>query len=186
MEFIIAQIISVLTTVTAVLSMQFKGVKPILICQILSNLFCATTFVLLGAYSGCVICLVAIVQCLIVFAYDVKKVKPPLWIIVTFILLYVAVSAVLFQSFADIFSAMGAVFFAIGMVQKKSSATRRWYFASPICWIVYDLFSAAYGNILTHGIIFVSTLLAIVRLDLPEYKQMLIGAKAATTPDEED
>lgn len=171
MEFILAQVISILTTATAVLSMQFKGVKPILICQILSNLFCAMTFILLGAYSGCVICLVAIVQCLIIFAYDVKNLKPPLWIIVTFILLYVAVSAALFQSFADVFSAMGAVFFAIGMAQKRSSATRRWYFINPICWIVYDLFSGAYGNILTHGIIFVSTLLAIIRLDLPEYRR---------------
>ena len=183
MEFILAQVISILTTVTAVLSMQFKGIKPILLCQILSNLFCATTFILLGAYSGCVICLVAIVQCLIVFAYDTKKVKPHRVVIFLFILLYIAVSAVLFQSFADVFSAMGAVFFAVGMVQRTSSATRRWYFANPICWIVYDLFSGAYGNILTHGIIFVSTLLAIIRLDLPEYKRMLSGAGSETTPE---
>ena len=55
MEFILAQVISVLTTATAVLSMQFKGIKPILICQILSNFLCATTYILLGGYSGSII-----------------------------------------------------------------------------------------------------------------------------------
>lgn len=184
MSFIIAQIISILTTATAVLSMQFKGIKPILFCQILSNLFCAATYILLGGYSGSIICLIAIVQCLVVFAYNVKKVKPHLWVILVFIALYVAASAILFQSFADVFSAMGAVIFAIGIVQKNAAATRRWYVANPVCWILYDLFTMAYGNVLTHGIIFVSTLLAIIRLDLPEYKRAHIGAKKASMPDE--
>ena len=85
MSFIIAQIISILTTATAVLSMQFKGIKPILFCQILSNLFCAATYILLGGYSGSIICLIAIAQCLVVFAYNVKKVKPHLWVILVFI-----------------------------------------------------------------------------------------------------
>ena len=110
-------------------------------------------------------------QCLVVFAYNVKKVKPHLWVILVFIALYVAASAVLFQSFADVFSAMGAVIFAIGIVQKKTSAMRLWYVANPVCWILYDVFTMAYGNILTHGIIFISTLLAIIRLDLPEYRR---------------
>lgn len=185
MNFIIAQIISILTTATAVLSMQFKGIKPILICQILSNLFCATTYILLGGYSGSIICLIAIAQCLVVFAYNAKKIKPHLWVILVFIALYVATSAILFQSFADVFSAMGAVIFAIGIVQKKASATRRWYVANPVCWILYDIFTMAYGNILTHGIIFISTLLAIIRLDFPEYKRALIGTKKAQLPDKE-
>ena len=171
--FYIAQAISILTTLSAVLSMQFKSMKYVLICQILSNLFCATTFILLGAYSGCVICLIAVFQCLIICAYNAKNVKPHLAVILSFIALYIAASAILFQSVADVFSAMGAVVFAIGMTQKKSSTTRLWYAFNPICWIVYDLFALAYGNILTHSILFVTTLLAIIRLDLPEYKQKL-------------
>lgn len=170
MEFIVAQAISVLTTIAAILSMQFKSMKPVLWCQILSNLLCATTFILLDAFSGSIICLIAIVQCLVIFAYNTKDRKPPLAVILGFILLYIAASVFLFQSFADIFSAMAAVIFAIGMTQKKASAARLWYVANPLFWIVYDLFSMAYGNIITHSLIFISTLIGIIRLDLPVYR----------------
>ena len=170
MDFILAQVISILTTTFAVLSMQFKGMKPVLICQLICNLFCSTTYILLGAYSGSLICLIAIVQCLVVFFYTKKEIQPPVAIIFVFMALYVAASAFLFQSFADLFSAMGAVFFAIGMTQKSASAARLWYVANPVCWIFYDVFTQAYGNILTHGLIFTSTLIAIIRLDLPVYR----------------
>ena len=170
MDFIIAQAISVLTTAFAVLSMQFKSMKHVLICQLICNLLCSTTYVLLGAYSGSLICLIAIVQCLVVFFYNKKRIQPHIAVILVFIALYIAASAILFQSFADVFSAMGAVFFAIGMTQKSSAAARRWYIANPVCWILYDIFALAYGNILTHGIIFISTLIAIIRLDLPNYR----------------
>jgi hypothetical protein len=65
---------------------------------------------------------------------------------------------------------MAAVIFAIGMTQKKASAARLWYVANPLFWIVYDLFSMAYGNIITHSLIFISTLIGIIRLDLPVYR----------------
>ena len=171
MEFIIAQVISVFTTASAVLSMQFKGMKPVLVCQIISNLMCAATFLLLGGLSGMAICSVAILQCIVVFACNVKGIKPPLPILLGFIGAYVVCSLVFFQSFVDVFSAMGAVFFAIGMAQDKASAARRWYLANPVCWLIYDVFTMAYGNVLTHAILFFTTLLAIVRLDLPEYRR---------------
>ena len=171
MEFVIAQGISVLTTVFAVLSMQFKGMRAVLLCQLLCNLFCASSYILLGAYSGSIICLIAIFQCLAIFAYNAKGNQPPRVLLLVFIACYVAASAFLFQSFADLFSAMGAVFFAIGMVQKKASAARLWYVANPVCWMVYDLFSMAYGNLITHGIILLSTVIGIIRLDLPAYRR---------------
>jgi beta-lactamase regulating signal transducer with metallopeptidase domain len=39
---------------------------------------------------------------------------------------------------------------------------------NPLCWLVYDLFTAAYGNFILHVIVFSTTLLAILRRDLKQ------------------
>ena len=171
MEFILAQVISVLTTAFSVLSMQFKNVKPILLCQLMSNLLCSITYLLLGGFSGAAICLVAILQCIVSFVCNVKDIKPHWLLCVGFTAVYVACSIVWAQSVADVFSAMGAVVFSIGMTQKKASVTRLWYAANPVCWMIYDVFTMAYGNLITHLIIFASTMAAIIRIDLAAYRK---------------
>jgi hypothetical protein len=52
------------------------------------------------------------------------------------------------------------------MVQKSSAKTRIVYLLNPIFWTVYDIFTLAYVNTFIHGAIFVSTLVAIIRLDI--------------------
>ena len=78
MEFYIAQGISVLTALTAIVGMQMKNMKAILLSQILANLFTASTYFLLNAFSGAGICLVAIVQAVVMFFYNRKNKTPVL------------------------------------------------------------------------------------------------------------
>ena len=52
MEFYIAQGISVLTSIVAIIMTQFKNMKNILIGQIIVNLLTASTYFLLGGISG--------------------------------------------------------------------------------------------------------------------------------------
>ena len=76
MEFYLAQGISVLTGIVAVVMMQFKDMRKILIGQILANLLTASTYFLLGGFSGAGICLIAIVQTVTMFLYNLKE-RPP-------------------------------------------------------------------------------------------------------------
>ena len=52
MEFYIAQGISIVTALVAILSMQLKNMKSILIFQITANLLAASTYFLLDIFSG--------------------------------------------------------------------------------------------------------------------------------------
>ena len=58
-----------------------------------------------------------------------------------------------------------AVCYAFSVVQTKSSASRLWYLFNPLSWLIYDLFTKAYGNFILHVVIFFSTLFAILRND---------------------
>ena len=165
MEFYIAQGISIAIGVLAVIMMQFKSMTKILICQILCNLLTALSYFLLGGFSGAGICLIAIVQSVTMFFYNIKKVAPHKPVIVAFILLYIGCAAFYYQSPVDIFSALAAICFAMSIVQTKSAHSRAWYLVDLLCWVVYDIFTKAYGNFLLHLVISVSTFIAILRND---------------------
>ena len=71
-EFYIAQGISVLTALTAVITMQMKKMRNILLGQITANILTASTYFLLGGFSGAGICLIAIVKSIVMFFYERK------------------------------------------------------------------------------------------------------------------
>ena len=163
MEFYIAQAISVLNVLLAIMMMQFKSMKKILVFQIITNLLTASTYFLLGGFSGAGICIIAIAQSVTMFIYNIKKVPPHKTVIFAFVLLYIGCSAFYFSSFIDIFSGLAAVCFAFSVVQTKASLSRLWYLFNPLCWLIYDIFTMAYGNLVLHFAVFVSTLFAIIR-----------------------
>ena len=166
MEFYIAQGISVLTALVAVLMMQFKQMRWILAGQIAANLLTAATYLLLGGLSGAGICLLAIVQSVVMFVYAQKQKKPHLAVILLFIALYIACSAYYYASPIDICSALAAVCFALSVVQQRPAASRFFYAINPLCWLIYDLYTRAYGNFIMHVVILISTVWAFVRIDL--------------------
>ncbi|MBR2646702.1 MAG: YgjV family protein [Clostridia bacterium] len=48
---------------------------------------------------------------------------------------------------------------------EQSPKSRFWYSLNPLCWLVYDIFSRAYGNFIMHFVIFVATFVAMIRVD---------------------
>ena len=165
MEFYIAQGISVLTALTAIVGMQMKNMKAILLSQILANLFTASTYFLLNAFSGAGICLVAIVQAVVMFFYNRKNKPPHLAIIILFVLAYISCSVIYYERFIDVFSALAAVCYALSITQTNPKFARLWYVFNPLFWVIYDLYARAYGNLIMHASIFVTTAFALIRVD---------------------
>ena len=165
MDIYIAYGFSILTAVVAIVMMQFKSMTLILIGQITANLLTALSYFFVGGWSGSGICFIAIIQSVIMFFYDRKKIKPQLWVILFFIAAYVTCSAILVSSVFDIFSAAAAVCFAISIVQKNPFFSRIWYAADMLLWTVYDISCRQYGNLIMHAVIFLSTFIAMIRVD---------------------
>ena len=165
LEFYIAQVISIFTTIVAVAFLQCKNMKWILLGQLTANLLTGLTYFLLGGFSGAGICLLAILQSIVMFIFSQKKLSPPIWVIIIFVTLYLACSILYYQSIIDIFSALAAVLFCLSIVQTDAKKSRLWYVFNPICWLIYSVFCKAYLNCITYSIILISTLVAMVRVD---------------------
>ena len=165
MEFYISQAISALTTLIAIWVMQCKNMKIILIGQTMINLLVAISYFLLDGLSGAGICFIAIFQGIWIYFYTGKEKKVPLYLVVGFLVLYIACSIVYYKSAVDLVTAAAALCYAMSIVQQKPALSRLWYLPNPLLWCIYDWYEDAYVNLIMHLIVFASALLGILRLD---------------------
>ena len=169
MNFIIAQIIGVITAIIAFSCVQFKDERILLAGQFLSNALTAVNLGLLGSISGAWICLLATIQTVIIFflnkdTNDTKqKIKKIISII--FAVAYVAGTFVTYTAWSDIVVCTCALLFTLTVFQEDSGKMRSIIIANMSLWVIYDLAVGAYTNILTHGLTLISTVTAKMRLD---------------------
>ncbi len=164
--FWIAQSISIVTTVIAILCMQLKKMNWILVCQIASNFLAGLTYLFLDGKSGLGISILAVVQTIVMYVLQ-KREKDPHWIITAaFCASYVGYSLIVYQNIFDLLPAAAAVFFALSVAQKNPARYRIFAAINPLFWIAYDIHTLAYIYILMHSGIFISAVIGIIRLDI--------------------
>ena len=167
--FLAAQCLGILNTIIAVLSMQFKNIRLILISQITLNLITAVGYLLLGGLSGAWICILATLQTTIMFfleKYDSPKMqKLRSILLVLFAFGYVVGTIIVYKGWNDIVSCICAILFVLAIIQTQSSKYRKYILLNASLWTIYDITTMAYANILTHGLQIISILIAMVRHD---------------------
>ena len=174
--FILGQTLSFLSAIAIILGMQCKSMKAILFWQSAGNLIIAISYFLLGGISGGLICLFGVLQCVIMFFYNKKELRPHATVLVGFILFSVVCSAVtgyFSRSFAEIFSAVGSVLYTFSIAQKRPAISRLIYLFNPLCWMCYDVFTKAYVSLAVHFAIFIFTGIGILRLDMMGKKKQI-------------
>ena len=169
LNFIIAQFLGILTTIIAIVSMQFKNIRLILISQIALNVIVASEYVLLGGLSGAWICILAAVQTTIMFFLEKRESENMTKIRNVLLLLfaagYVAGTAIVYKDWNDIVSCICAILFVLAIIQTDSAKYRRFILINATLWTIYDVTTMAYANILTHALQIISILIAMYRLD---------------------
>lgn len=163
-------------TITSVVSLQLKHQKHILLSQVFANGFGALSYLFLGGDSmmaGTGMILGAI-QCLINYIY-IKNIKLlPKLIPYLFLLMNALNSAVhifssnTFNFPVDLIPVSCSLLFVIGISVKKASATRLFFLANSVLWVVYDLMVCpiAQANLMTHIVVVLSVIVGIIRYDI--------------------
>ena len=146
--------------------MQLKKMNAILICQLVANSLAALTYLFLDGKSGVGISIIAVVQTVVMFLIEKKGKKPHPVILGLFIAAYAVYSILIFQNIFDLLPLCAAICFALGIAQKKPSAYRIFGAINPLFWLVYDVYTLAFVNIIMHSSIFISAMVGIVRLDI--------------------
>lgn len=170
MKFILSQCIGFIGTLISLYIVQLKKINHILIGEVAANLIIGLNYFLLGGFSGVGVNLVATVQTVISYVFSSKNKTFPTWCTVVFMMIYTVCFVLTYKSPVDIFSYICALLFALAIIQEKSSRYRIFMLANTLIWLIYDYHAMAYSTMLTHILLGTSTLVAIIRLDIKDWR----------------
>ncbi len=169
---IIATVIGGIAAAVYVASYQCKKRKWILFLGALSRVLFILQYILLGAFSGAVLDLIAILAALIAGKKDHPTVKKLLVPIIAVIHAAILVASILlYQSWYDIFVLLAATFCVAALWFSRERLIRAVSLCSSPCWLVYNLSSKAYFSAVSDTFAILSLLVAIWRYDIRKKKE---------------
>ena len=161
----VSYIASMIATVLGLIEPFGKKMKTILTLNFLGNLLVGISYLMVSQKSGALICFTACVQVLINYSFDSRGKKLPLWLVSVHAVVFLAVNILTFASWFDIFALVAAMLFVLSVSQNSAKYYRVLYVSNSLVWIAYDFLAKAYGNLITHIVLFIATGIAIVIRD---------------------
>lgn len=166
MAELFSYIASGISTVLGLCEPFSKKMRTVLIFNFLGNFLVGLSYLLVYAFNGAIICLVACIEVVINYIFDSKNKKVPKWLIVLYAIAFIAVNLVGFKYWFDVIALLAALCFVISVAQPDPKYYRLLFITNSSLWIIYDIFAKAYGNLFTHVALFIATLIAIFVRDV--------------------
>ena len=163
---ILANILGVIGIVFLVVSVQCNKKSSILIFQIFANIFYGLQYLTLGAFSAGVMSIVSLLRCLIFYSYDRKGKLVPLWLFLILALSIIFPIFFTYDGILSLFPIVATLVYSYATWQKNLSLFRKLVLSVSILWIIYNFCVGAYISVIGSVFEFVSSLLAIYRLDI--------------------
>ena len=123
-------------------------------------------YIFLGAYSGAFTNVVGLLRTIIFSQKNKNKffsTKIPLFGI---IILYVIINIFTYDGISSLFPAIASIIYAIVLWQDDPKNIRIGSAIMLLMWFIYNLVVKAYVGALIEGILFMSALIAIIKLDI--------------------
>ena len=173
---IVTQILGYLVLLSALISMQTKKMAYLVIWQCLSNVFVVSQFLLRGEYSAMGICTIGAIETLVVFVYNVKNKKFPIFFTVIFtlcsfgVILGLAVKRGYYEPVSDTLPLLAAILFNVAMVMPRSSVARILMTMNSIIWLILNIIKFDRSLVITYSVLITLTVIGIIRLDREDWK----------------
>ncbi len=161
----IAQILGFGGALFNAFSFQQKTRKGILAFQICSTGTFILHYILLNAFTGAALNVIAILRAIVFINSDKKWAKSPIWLGV-FIFLSVGSSLVTWETWYSILPAIGMTLSSISYWMKNETKIRVITLVSSPFWLVYNFISGSMGGTLTEFIVMSSIIIGIIRYDI--------------------
>ena len=165
MQFVLAQVVGALAVVANAIGIQQKKKSRIMLSFVVAATLFTVSFILLGAYTGAIICFIGGVETLVSYFFCKKDKKLPRWLIGMFLAASVGGGILVYQNFFDALPILAAVTYIWTLVETKESNIRKIMVFNVFLWIVYDFMVGAYVALISDVIFLTSTIVAMVRHD---------------------
>ena len=163
--YIVIQIIGFIAFLVSLIAYQRKSKKDILLCMVLSNIINLVHYLLLGAYSGCITKLIAIVRdSFIVLKEKNKKLSSILFLII-FILIYTGVSIYTYTNILSLLPLIAAIIYIIPTWFGNSKTVKITALFCYLLWLTYNIYVLSIAGILANIVSIISIIVSLKRSD---------------------
>ena len=176
---IITEILGYLVLATALISTQVKKMYNMVILQCASNAFVVAQYLLRGEFSAMGICTLGAIVTLVIFFFDKKEKKFPIYLTVIFTALGLAVTVTTifakgsFDPFSDIIPILAWIVFNFAMSEQRAHVGRLLMMINSALWLVLNLVNFSTSLVITYSILMVTAIVGIFRLDLSAWRKTL-------------
>lgn len=163
--FWIAQILGMIGTIINICAIQINKKKSILVLFMSANIVFGINFILLGSYSGGIICFIAAIQTVITYLFEKREKVFPKVLIPIYIIVAIICGLVSYQKWIDILPLLCSILYTMTIIQKKEEKVRKITFINVAFWVIYDLIIGAYTAAISDVFFTISSVIAIIRYD---------------------
>ncbi|MBO7218156.1 MAG: YgjV family protein [Clostridia bacterium] len=172
---LVAQAIGIVAMLFNIISYQGKKQSTVIALQLVGGALFAVNFLMLGAYVGGLLNIIATVRAIIFLFKDKLKADRLPWLI-GFIVIFIAVYILNFTLFGkpinafnliiEVLPVIGMTALSVGFRLKNASDVRRCGLISSPAWLIYNIVSAgSVGAIVCEAITLASIVIGMLRHD---------------------
>ena len=163
--FYIAQAIGIIALIIAILSFQQNTQKRIVTYQMVSSVFFAVHFFLLGAYAGAALNFIGIFRAMLFRQKEKKWASNMVWLWL-FSALFILAGVLSWKNIYSLLPILGMLLTTVGFWIENPRYVRIVTAPSSPLWFWYNLVNQSYPGMLTECFVFGSILIAAFRFDI--------------------
>lgn len=154
--FYFVQLIGFIAWLLLAFSYYRKDTNHILVFQIISTILFCLHYLLLGAYSGLLICVYEVIR-----DYAYYKTDQDNYIFFGSIVVYAISAYVTFTSILDLFPYLASLIDGFFLTKKRVIVVLG-AIVTYTLWLIYDLYAKSYSGAITDGIIILSNIYILI------------------------
>lgn len=165
----VAQILGVLAFILSAVSFQAKSFKMINILKIISQILFTVQYFMLGAFTAMFMNMFSFLRGIIYIDLE-KKNKSTVLAQIVFSVIFIVLGIITWDGIICVLAMMGTVIQTIAFGNKNPAKIRLINLPTCFMWMVYNLHYSSLGGLLSDIFSFISIIIGLIRLDIPEYK----------------
>ena len=168
---IIANVLGILAVLLFVLSYQLKKRRNLILCNAASRVLYVLQYVLLGAFEGALLDIIALIVTLIYRRCAYFKKRAFVLTVILSNLAIIGLGMLTYKNPISLLPIFGVIFETLALLPKSERRIRILSLLGAPPWLVYNLIAHAYGSAIGNVITLVTIGIAILRLDIPKRKK---------------
>ena len=162
MIYIISQILALLAFIVSLVAFHRKNKKNILGNMIISNILNLLHYLLLGAYSGCITKVIAILRDSFIIYKEKNKKLSSIFFLFIFLVIYLVTAIITYDGILSLFPLFAATSYIVFIWNGKELTIKRIALVGYFLWLGYNIYVMSIIGIISNVVAIISVIIAII------------------------